>query len=170
MKSVAAPVGDKAPTDPVRIPIAGTVGDAVPAVTIEDVTSSLHTEALEMFSKPQPTTALCDKDGLLLVEEMEPTVATPAASPSNAKNVQLSGMRSNNSFATLADVEDGEAVVEDGETVETTISLMSVLETLDTVTNLEEFIPVVATKKGRGRGKAKGNSLATREGGGGPKL
>lgn len=155
VKSVATPMGDKALTDPVPI-----------EVIVEDV------GALEMLSEPQPTTALCDKDGLLLVEEMEPTVTTPAASLSIAKNVQLSGKRSNNSFAALADVEGGEAVepivLETFDSVLETVD--TVVETFDTVANLEEFIPVVATKKGRGRGKAKGGSLATKGGGGDPKL
>ncbi|KAG5550269.1 hypothetical protein RHGRI_015283 [Rhododendron griersonianum] len=98
---------------------------------------------------------ICDKDGLLLVEEMRHIEVTPGASPSvlhGAIGVQSSGARNNNTFSALAEVEGGPSELLESDSLPLPI-------------DPEEALVVAATRV-RGRPKNKGGTLAAKGGGG----
>lgn len=132
-----------------------------PVSTMVGLANSLESHFGNDVPHEVPLSGICDKDGLLLVEEMRYIEVTPGASSSvGARGVQISGVRNNNTFSTLAVVDEVEGGPSD--------PLLLESDSPPLLVDPEE-VPVVTATRVRGRAKNKGGTLAAKGGGGIPK-
>lgn len=162
VKPVVAPGGERGMTATVHD--MGSIGLGVdePVSTVVGLATSSDpvSHSGNGVTHEVPLSGICDKDGLLLVEEMRHIKVTPCASPSvlhGARGVQLSGVRNNNTFSALAVFDEVEVGPSD--------PLLLESDSLPLLVDPEEA-PVVAAPSVRGRGKNKGGTLAAKGGGG----